>query len=218
MKFDIVVKKRQNVLKVLELKCKLAYQLHSLHIPKDELKKMLQRIIHSVDTHISSDFDSLIHIDPEDPSFYKEEYKEINKEKVIILATDVRKLSYEYVKLKQKEIKLAGPIHMYEYGKKGLWLKVRNIFLTINLVLVVFCSALVLHLEIVASFNFFFDFRFFESIEGILGTWPIRVLKFFSISYLIVAVIYANCRIEIKHWYLMVKRSTPLTSLMFYTM
>lgn len=216
MKYDIVVKKRESILKQLEQKTRICFHLNKIHIPEDSNKQILKRTLNSLDSSILLEFDSELHADFEDPNFIDKYYKDMTYRTVLLLEEDVRKLRYEYIKLRAKEAKLAGPIHLYEYNKKGLWFKLRKLLLWVSLVLIVFLSALSLHSQISYTLNVFFDFNFDVILRNILGAKVVFVVQSFLLFYISVAVIYANCRIELRHWYLLEKKSSSLNSLLFY--
>jgi hypothetical protein len=216
MKYDIVIKKRENTLKQLEETARICYQFNKIHIPEDVNKQILKRILNSLDPSIILDFDQGLHTDFEDPNQILEQYKEMTHGMVLDLEVKIRELRYEYIKLRAKEKKLSGPIHLYEYSKKGLWFKIRKILLWVSLVLIVFLSALALHSQISYTLNFYFNFDLYKIISKILASKLMFVIQFLLLIYISAAALYANCRIEIRHWYLLVNKSSSISSLLFY--
>lgn len=215
MKYDIVVKKREMVLFTLEHNLRKIFILNRQHMINDERKKLLLRILSSVNTQVTSDFDSDLHLDIED-SENSSENVELTVQYLKNMYHKIRTLSYQYTKLKMKQIKLSAPIHLYEYSKKGFWFKFRHFCFWIGLFLIVFGSALILHLEISFSLREIFGFDFFLLAENVVPPVLIFLLKFISMGFLILTVFYANLRFEVKDWYLLEKKMTPLSSLIFY--
>lgn len=216
MKYDIVVQKKESIKKQLEEKARIAFHLNKVHVPEDSNKQILKRILRSLDPSLLLEFDNELHADFEDPNFIEEYYKDMTHRMVLLLEEDVRKLRYEYVKLRAKEAKLAAPIYLYENNKKGLWFKVRKLLLWASLVLIVFLSSLSLHSQISYMLGVFFDFEFGAILDNIFGGKILFVVQLLLLLYISVAVLYANCRIEVRHWYLLERKSSSLTSLLFY--
>lgn len=216
MKYDIVIKKRESTLKQLEHVSRICFHLNKIHEQEDMDKRVLRRIIKSLDSSIISDFDTGLHPDFEDPNFLEEHYKNMTHRVVLDLENEVRRLRYEYIKLRAKEAKLSGPIHLYEYSKEGLWFRLRKILLWSAVVFLVLLSALALHAQLAYSLNHFFNFDFYFVLKKILRHYVLLVLQLLLLCYMSVAVLYAVCRIEIKHWYLLERKSSTISSLLFY--
>ena len=215
MKYDIVVKKREMVLHTLEHNLRKIFILNRHHMVQDECKTLLLRILGSVNTQVTSDFDSDLHLDVEDSDNTIDKV-ELNIDYLKKMYHKIRALSYQYTKLKMKQIKLSAPIHLYEYSKKGFWFKFRHFCLWIGLFVIVFSSALILHLEISFSLREIFGFDFFTLAGSVVPTFLLFLLKFISMAFLVLAVFYANLRFEVKDWYLLERKMTPLASLLFY--
>ena len=216
MKYDIVIKKKESTLKKLEASARKCYQFNKIHIPEDVNKQILKRILKSLDPSIILEFDQGLNTDFEDPNQILEQYKDMTYGMILDLEDEIRELRYEYIKLRAKETKLSGPIHLYEYSKKGLWFKVRKILLWGSLVLIVFLSALALHSQISYTLNFYFNFDLYKIINKILSSKLMFILQLLLLLYISTATLYANCRIEIRHWYLLEHKSSTVSSLIFY--
>lgn len=216
MKFDIVIKKRQRVLKQLEQRARVVFHLNKAHVPEDSNKQVLKRTLTSLDSSVLLDFDAGLQADFEDPGFVENLHRDMTRRRVLDLEADVRKLLYQYIKLRAKEAKLKAPIHLYEHGKRGLWFKVRKVLLWAGLVLIVFLSALALHSQIAYSLRFFFSFDFDAILTKVCGSRTILAAQLMLLVYISAAVLYANCRVEVRHWYLLERKSSTLSALLFY--
>lgn len=216
MKYDIVVKKREVVLRSLEDNLRKIFIINRQYPAQDECKTLLLRILGSVNTHVTSDFDSDLHLETEDIEQSGASVENITVEYLTKMYHKIRKLGYQYTKLKMKQIKLSAPIHLYEYSKKGFWFKIRHFLLRVGLFIIVLGCALILHLEICFSFKEIFQFDFFGLARLVVGDFFVFLVKLFSMCFLVITVFYANLRIEVKNWYLLEKKTTPLNSLIFY--
>lgn len=215
MKFDIVVKKKEHILRKLETQTQLCFGLLNRHIPNDKNKIILRRIFSSIDNIIITDFDCNLSPDIENnSSIIDEHYKNMNEDFLLGLENDTQKSLYEYTKLKQKERKLSKPIHFYEYSKKGLCFRARNIMLHCVLLVSILASSLVFHLSIASSLDYFFGFSFYGMFDD--GAMVVKIMKYLSVGYVVVCVCYSSFKLEIKNWYLLVERLTPLRALVFY--
>jgi hypothetical protein len=215
MKFDIVVKKKEHTLRRLETQTQLCFGLLNRHIPNDKNKVILRRIFGSIDNIIITDFDCNLSPDVEsNSSIIEENYKDMDEDFLLKLENDIQKTLYEYTKLKQKERKLYKPIHFYEYSKKGVCFRTRNIILHCALVVVILASSLVFHLSIAASLDYFFGFSFYALFPK--DSDVVKVMEYLAVGYAVICVCYSSFKLEIKDWYLLVERLTPLRSLVFY--
>jgi hypothetical protein len=216
MKYDIVVKKRENTLKRLEHTIRICFHLHKQQSPGDLDAKVLKRTLDSIEPSIVADFDVGLHSDFEDPCFLEEQLKNLDHRTVLDLEQKIRRLRFEYIKLRAKEAKLSGPIHLYEYSKQGLWFQIRKVLLWSSVAFMVLLSAVALHAQLAFTLNHFFEFNFFSILHDMLPPFFLGLFKALLLCYTSVAVLYAVCRIEIKHWYLLEKKSSTLSSMLFY--